>query len=251
MDSSTAIHSTHNAGPSPRHRVPLTAIPRTICFFLLAMFLGLVAHSSKSVAAESGSPLPVLKNFRYIPGVTKGEIETIENLQRTGQTFIYGTLDTTETFVKSDGSMGGFSALFCNWMTELFGIPFTPRIYEWDELIAGVKAGTIDFTGELTPTPERKGRFFMTSPIIERSIKAFRLHDSEPLSAIAKVRKPRYAFFQGSTNRDAVMDNLEYEIDVFLLSNQPDALRMLRAEELDAVVAEGHSVTVFGGDIKA
>ena len=251
MDSCTTIYSTHDAGSSQAYCEPPMTISRTICFFLVALLLCLVAHSPKSVAAEPTVPLPVLKSFRDIPGITQSEIEAIENMQRTGRTFIYGTLDTTETYLKSDGSVGGFSALFCDWLTELFGVTFTPRIYDWDELIAGVKAGTIDFTGELTPTPERKATFFMTSPIIERTIKAFRLHGSEPLSTIAKTRKPRYAFFEGSTNRDAVVDNLGYEIEVFTLTNQPDALRMLRAEELDAVVAEGHSVTVFAGDIEA
>ena len=73
-------------------------------------------------------------------------------------------MHTTESFVRSDGTIGGFSALFCDWLTELFGIRFEPKIYDWNELIAKLKTGEIAFTGELTPVPERKGKYITTMP---------------------------------------------------------------------------------------
>ena len=204
-----------------------------------------------ALAAETQGSSAVLHDFRKIPGITQEEITAIEALQKKNPTLVFGSLDTTEAFIRPDGTVGGFSALFSEWMTELFGIRFESRIYDWDVLSAGIKDGAIDFTGELTPTPERRKIFHMTSPIIERAIRAFRLCDSEPLHEIAKRRKLRYGFFEGSTNRDAVVGSLEHEPEIFYLTSQPEALHKLRTNQLDAVVTEEHTLGVFTNDIKA
>ena len=217
---------------------------------LFALFVG--ALPSFAANTEKSSPSPaVLHSFRDIPGITQEEIIAIEALQKEGRTVVYGALLSTEAFVRNDGSIGGFAALLCDWMTELFGIRFTTEVHDWDELISGLNDKKIEFTGELTPTPERQNQYFMTRPIIERPIKAFRLRGSAPFTEILKTRTPRYAFFAGSTNRKAVLSGLEYEVDLRVLSNQPEALHLLRTHQLDAVVAEGHSVALFCGDIKA
>ena len=220
-------------------------------FFVLMLFL--LAASAPSFASNvTRAERPVtLSDFRKIPGITQEEIAAIERIQKEGRTLRYGTLYTTETFIRRDGSIGGFSSLFCDWMTELFGIPFEPGIHDWDELVFKINAGSIDFTGELTPTPERWGKYYMTRPIIERAVKIFRLRGGEPFSEIVGTRKPRYAFFAGNTNRDMVLSALEYEVDVSVITSQREALQLLRARQLDAVVGEEHSVAVLGGDIVA
>ncbi|MDR3353972.1 MAG: transporter substrate-binding domain-containing protein, partial [Synergistaceae bacterium] len=106
----------------------------------------------------------VCENFLDIPGVTKEEAEAIERLRRNRTSFVLGMEKSAECFVRQDGSIGGFSALFCDFLGRLFGVPFTPVIYDWDDLINGLASGEIDFTCDLTATPERLETYIMTSP---------------------------------------------------------------------------------------
>jgi hypothetical protein len=70
-------------------------------------------------------------NFRDIPGVTTEEVQAIDALivKYRDKGFSYGTFSSTESFTKPDGTIGGYSALFCDWMSQLFGIKFTPETY--------------------------------------------------------------------------------------------------------------------------
>jgi signal transduction histidine kinase/DNA-binding response OmpR family regulator len=102
-------------------------------------------------ALSSASRLvPVYDSYQDIPGVTVSEVRAIEALRETGVSFVYGTSLGNESFYNEDHAIQGYSALFCEWLTRLFDIPFVPRIYEKDELPAGLESGTIDFTGELS-----------------------------------------------------------------------------------------------------
>lgn len=100
----------------------------------------------------------------------------------------------------------------------LLGIPFEPVILEWNALIEGLADGSVHFTGELTPTAERREIYLMTDPIAERSLKYFRTAGAEPLADIAKTRKLRYAFLTGATSLTYVRTSTEYPFDAFLLS---------------------------------
>ena len=83
-------------------------------------------------------------------------------------------VESTEAFYDKDGEIRGFAALFCEWFTEIFGIPFVPKIYDWGDLYPALKA---DFSDELTATEERKTNlgFLFTDSIAERSLKYFRI----------------------------------------------------------------------------
>jgi len=109
-------------------------------------------------------------SFMDVPYVTDEEIKDIENLRKKKNSFIYGMMLTNETFFNEDGEIRGFSAFFCDWLTEMFGISFEPRIYTWSGLMAAMESGEADFTGELTATEDRLKAFLMTSAIAERSI---------------------------------------------------------------------------------
>jgi hypothetical protein len=61
--------------------------------------------------------------FYDIPGITKDEIKAIEKLKKEYDQFIYGMPLSIEAFEEKDGSINGFAALLCGWMTELFEIP--------------------------------------------------------------------------------------------------------------------------------
>ena len=106
------------------------AIFRGIRLFLLVTFLTL-ATGLPSFASKNLQPSPTSShNFRTIPGITQEEILTIEAIQKEGRTLTYGGLYTSELFLRDDGSLDGFAVLFCDWLTDLFDIPFEPKIYD-------------------------------------------------------------------------------------------------------------------------
>jgi signal transduction histidine kinase/CheY-like chemotaxis protein/ABC-type amino acid transport substrate-binding protein len=159
--------------------------------------------------------------------VTEDDIIAIEKLREEYDSFVFGMPQSTEAFIDENGDIKGFSALFCDWLTELFGIPFVVKQYEWPYVLEGLKTGEIDFTGEMRATEERRETYFMTGDIAERIINSYRLKDSKPLSEIAKTRKLQYALIEGSAG--TILSYLEpdtYEINyISSISEVPDALR--------------------------
>ncbi len=110
-------------------------------------------------------------SFRDIPGVTGEEIAAIEALRIGGEPFVYAMVSSSEAF-QHDGFVHGFAALYCRFLTGLFGIEFRPELRDWDEILEGLDTGEIDFTGEMTATSERRASgYFMTDAIANRSIK--------------------------------------------------------------------------------
>ena len=193
-------------------------------------------------------------SFRDIPGVTEREIEAIRALKGQYQSFTYGINPSIEAFYGDDGQIQGFAALFCDWLSMLFDIPFRPALYEWGDLIEGLRTGDIDFSGELTANDERRKSYFMTDSIAERSVKAMRLADSTPLSDIAALRPVRYAFLAGSVTEDAVAATLAGgEFETVLLDDYATAYDMLKSGKVDAFIDENTAEAAFEayGDVIA
>jgi signal transduction histidine kinase/CheY-like chemotaxis protein len=107
-------------------------------------------------------------SFLDIPGITHQEILAIESLKVQKDHFVYGMTQGPETFERY-GIINGFSAMVCEWLTQLFNIPFIPAIYEKEELLRGLQDGSIDFTGDITPEAEADN-YFMTSAIALRNV---------------------------------------------------------------------------------
>ncbi|MDR1885742.1 MAG: response regulator, partial [Synergistaceae bacterium] len=227
---------------------------RKIASWLLVSAI-LLCYSGYAPAAEpqEGQENPAYGSYRDIPGVTEGEISAIEELKSHRSSFVYGMNLSTETFLKLDGGIGGYSALFCGWLTELFGIPFEPGIYEWGDLLAGLESRDIDFTGELTATEERRRTYFMTDAIAERSVKYMRIAGGEALYDIAKSRALRYAFLDGTTTYDQVRSLEQNRIDVTFIDDYETAYDMLKKGDIDAFFDEGIAEAAFDeyGDVVA
>ena len=196
---------------------------------------------------------PVFTDYREIPGVTKEEIMDIEAVKASRDSLVYGALFSTEAFFKEDGSPGGFAALLTRHFSELFGIPFYLEIFEWGELIEGLENHSIDFTGELTATPERRESLFMTKPIIERSIKIMRIIDSEPLRRLARLRPLTYVFLAGTTTPDQVMPFLRPPFNIIFVNSYDEAYQLLKSGEADAFFDEAPAEAAFDkfGDVIA
>ena len=163
---------------------------------------------------QSGSRA-VFSSYRDIPGVTAEEIEAIEAIRKTNGTFVYGMPISTEAFKNENGEICGFTAFFCQWLTELFGITFQPALFEWLDLLNGMETGKISFSGELTSTEARLKIYKMTSAIFTRNVNSYRLVNMKPLAEIEKERPIRYGFITGAATIGAVIAVLEegtYEV---------------------------------------
>ncbi|MDR1471615.1 MAG: transporter substrate-binding domain-containing protein, partial [Synergistaceae bacterium] len=219
-----------------------------IILLLQAVFLGFLffADAREGEAQTSGERKRVVyDNFLDIPGVTEEEAEAIDRLRRSRASFAFGVALNTECFVRRDGSLDGFSVLLCDWLSRLFGIPFKPAIYDWDDLLDKLASGEVDFTGDLTSTPERLKTYWMTTPIAKRSIKYMRLSGGREPAEIAKSRPVRYAFLEGTTTYGQVKQVLEGALEVSYTENYDKVYQKLKNGEIDAFIDEGTFEAAF------
>jgi len=182
--------------------VALLVMLLTIPFVLLAG----CTHKHKHIHTTDNGQV-VFTSFREIPGITDEDIKAVDELREKYSSFSYGMLFSTETFSDANGEIRGFTALVCEWLTELFEIPFIPEIRDWDDLVPILKT---DFTGELTPTEERKTQhgYIFSDTITERSVKYFRIPGSPSRREILNSRPLRLAFLEDSTTALTVIDKL-------------------------------------------
>jgi ABC-type amino acid transport substrate-binding protein len=219
----------------------------TVAVCKIAAIVFLLAATVFYACGEASSKLTsdVFESYREIPGVTYDEIRAIEALRVKTPYFIYGMLSNTETFAKENGEIGGFAALFCEWLSRLFGIPFKPAIYEWGDLVAGLKSTKIDFTGEMTATDERRRVYFMTDAIAERLIKTFRLADSKPILEIIRSRPLRCCFLEGTTTISDVTLRLRDNCEIITVNDYNSAYQALESGQADAYFDENSAESAF------
>ncbi|MDR1249624.1 MAG: response regulator [Treponema sp.] len=225
---------------STLHRLKKAILPAAI------LFISLAGCAKKSPALPEGEgAYSSYTSYWDIPGITAEEIKAIEKLRESRDRFVYGMAPSTECFYQEDGALGGYTALFCGWLTELFDIPFEPALYEWEELLDGLKSGEIDFSGELTPTPERLKTYYMAGPIAERSVVSIRLAGARNLDEIAASRPLRYVFLDGTNTYDQVIALFEGEFEYTLVRDYATVYRMLKNGEADVFFDEASGEAAF------
>ena len=102
--------------------------------FLLLLVMTFVISAGCVSKQETGADTAAFTSFHDIPGVTGEEMKAVEELRTRYGSFTFGAVESTEAFYDKDGEIKRFAALFCEWLTEIFGIPFIPKIYEWGDL---------------------------------------------------------------------------------------------------------------------
>lgn len=187
-------------------------------------------------------------SYKEIPGVSDEDIAAVEALKKNNESFNYGMFESTETFYDEHGNIDGFSVMLCEELTSLFGIKFTPVIVGWDDLIDGLEDKSIDFTGELTKNEDRKDTHYMTDPIVERSIKYFKLRSSEAISDIAKNRKLEYVFLEGSNTYDYVKNASEEEFNAHFVEDFSEVKKLIDDETVDAFLGDSTAEAIFDGN---
>jgi signal transduction histidine kinase/ActR/RegA family two-component response regulator len=220
---------------------------------LLAAFAVLFSISNECRAAGGLDEYSFYSSYREIPGVTSGDIAAIEAIKHRRDSFVYAACQTTEAFYNEEGKLKGYSVLFCEWLSALFGMQFTPVIYEWGDLISGLASGEVDFSGELTATDERRRAYLMTDAIAERSTKFMRIAGGENLSKIAKERPLRYAFLDGATMRDLVAPFISDPFETFFFDDYNEVYKRMKSGDIDAFFEEGPAEAAFDvyGDVVA
>jgi len=189
-----------------------------------------------------------IKFYHDIPGVTEEEIEAIEALKASRSRFVYGSERTTEAFVLPDGTPIGFTTLLCKLLSEIFDFPFVQEIHVWDSLKQGLDNKTIDFTGELTPTPERVLKYFMTYPIAKRSLGVFARRDSARIESEKDIKGLRIGFYEGTITAESILQvcpHLYFEIvDVY---NVQDVKEKLLTGVIDVFIDDSVAGLSFEG----
>jgi ABC-type amino acid transport substrate-binding protein len=201
--------------------------------FVLAFFMVVFSGCAQKTEKRSDFSIENI-SFRNIPGITQEEIRDIEALRDKYSYFEYGINHSTESFEGKDGRINGYAVMFCRWLSEMFGIQFTPKFYQWGDLLRGLEAGKVDFTGEMMFVPEGREGYLMSNPTINRSIRSYRLQNSIPITEILRTRLPRFAFLRGAVVSDDVEANAPYHIVTVIVDSHPEAYRMLKSGEVDA-----------------
>ncbi|MDR2798809.1 MAG: response regulator, partial [Treponema sp.] len=199
-------------------------------------------------------------SYRDIPGVSAEEIAGIERLRDQGIRFIYGMTLSSECF-PIEGTLGGpltggpdvpqaiggYTALFCQWLSDLFGIPFQPRIYEWEDLLAGLEPDAqerIDFTGELTATAEQRNRYYMTDVMVKRTIKRMYIDQRQPSLRVNPGPKG-YGFLQGTMVKDMITPFLKDPFESYFVATYDEAYELLVTGRIDAFFDDGVAEAAF------
>ena len=223
-------------------------------FFIIvfAVLLPFLAASScgKETAQNEIIDYSARLSYRDIPGITAEEIAAIDEIRVKRGSLSYAMNHTTECF-PSDNGIGGYSSLFCEWLSGLFGILFYPEIVEWDELVSGLASFQFDFSGELTATDERQKIYFMTDPIAERPIKIMYITGKNPLPA--NSRNPVYAFLDGTTTHDLVSPYLDGDYNSLFVGDYTAAYNALKSGAANAFFEDGPAEAAFVsyGDVVA
>ncbi|MDR1977259.1 MAG: transporter substrate-binding domain-containing protein [Synergistaceae bacterium] len=183
--------------------------------------------------------------------MTSDEVRGIEALLSGKEFFTYGVRPSTEVFYNEDDEIEGYSALFCDWLSSLFGVPFKPKIYWWSDLVAGMESGKIDFSGELVASQEHGEKYFMTDAVTERQIKV--VYPAGGASWVDIVRRYplRLAFLEGASVYGLVAPLIEQSFNPVFVKNYDMVYKMLQSGEIDAFFEDEAAAPTFDvyGDI--
>ena len=231
----------------------MRTIRQMLCAALTALLLPLMVSGYAKAGVQQRLTLPAYASLRAIPGITDDEIRAVEKLREQVDSFVYGMNLSTEAFRDAEsGEIRGYAALVCQWLTTLFGIPFKPALYEWGDLLSGLRSGEIDFTGELTITPERRKTYYMTDAIAKHTVKHFMLADSPPLAHIAEKRTLRFGMYAGSILGSYVASSHAYDnFEAVYVNDTASAYALLKSGQVDAFIDESIAEAAFDayGDV--
>ena len=207
----------------------------------------LISACMIAVFAAPAHAAAQISDYRDIPGVTQEEIAAIEALKSSRHELSYGSLLSTEAFLGADGAFAGYTLYVCELLTELFGIRFSPAIYDWNDIIAGITDKSLDFSGDFSLTPERERDYYMSGALAVRSISLFHRENEHPKD-ISDIRTPVLGFLKASVHVDMMADAFDGRFETVLLERVEDAHSALKSGKIDAFVCNSVFETLFEKD---
>ena len=208
-------------------------------FILNLVFILFISACTESEQAPFN--INNITSYNEIPGVTQDEINAIEELRRQGTTFTVSVPHSTEMFIHENNEEGGYSALFCQWLSALFDIPFTPKIESLGLIAQQLSAGEPGFAKQVI-TEDRLLSFFLSEPIALRSMRIMRLKESQSINTIAQTRLPRYVFLEGAM----VIEMFAGTSEPGIIAEDYEAVyRILESGEADAFLGNNTMEVAF------
>ncbi|MCL2009034.1 MAG: ATP-binding protein [Synergistaceae bacterium] len=183
--------------------------------------------------------------YNDVPGVTRDEINAIEQLRRQGASFMVSVPNSIELFMDENGEARGYTVLLCEWLSALFGIHFQPEIEDLGVIAQRLNAGEAVF-GSQVITEDRLLRYFMTDPVAQRSVAIMRFAGSRPAGVIAQSRPPRYVFLEGAMMIGLFAGTLEPgSYEEIIAEDYSTVYRLLRSGEADAFIGNNTMQAAF------
>ena len=107
-----------------------------------------------------------------------------------------------------------------------------------------LEAGEIDFTGELSFTPERQEKYIMSGPIVQRMGTIFVNSKAERLSNIARKRPIRCAFLKGSALYTQAKNSWDLPFEAIFVDDK-ELPSLLENGLIDAFIDENTMEAIF------
>ena len=213
---------------------------------IVVLFVCFMCFPASASVRQADAFSDYLNDFRIIPEVTPEEITAIEAaIKRHDGTFSYGNVPGSEAFITRDGVGDGFSEYFCQMLSTMFGAKFVTTYHDWDDLITAINNHSLDFTGELTDTPERRRTYFMTDTFHNRTIKIFTNRNAGKLEDIVIERPLRYAVLEGVITGEQAKKVSPFAFTLVPVPNYAVAIEALRTMSIDAFLEEDTAVVAL------
>ena len=215
---------------------------------ILTVFTGcgkavLFPHNNRIV--EQQITVSPFSSFRNIPGVTDEEIKAVEMLRAKYTSCTLGATLSTESFIGEDGEIGGFIALYSDWLSRLFGIRFKPEIMVLSDLLDKLTSTDLQF-GIVRDSEERRQLFYMTDAIGERMIVMVQTTSNLNSGRSPVIAKPHYLFLKDSTSFNMVSAALaDGSYTASFADDYDTAYRMLANGEADAFLEANIAEAAF------
>ena len=131
--------------------------------FLVVLFILFYAGCQNAREPAPGLEWGSL-SYRDTPGITQGELQSIEALKQRSLPLIYGTALGEEAFLLENGDLGGFIPLLCQWLSGFFEIPIVPALASKDELSYLLREGDLDLMSQ-DPAEGSGSALFFSMPM--------------------------------------------------------------------------------------